>query len=278
MSCARMQRKRRKGAPVIRISLPWVVEVVRAIDALSVVTSDVRYGDVWGAIYNARTQLEALFTQSFYSSSLRSSREPADALFQTLTNLLNAQNPTSISQFQAWDVASSRQRFLTVFLAELATLPAYFVLQKEPYDTNVLLASGETLFPGELASKVPEAVYDAKEAARALAFDLGTACGFHTFRVLESVVRRYLGALGAETGDPKQRNLGAFIGALEKAGADAVILAALRQLKDLHRNPLVHPEVAILSEEAISIIGMVRSVVASMLKSISPPPSTTMTA
>jgi hypothetical protein len=163
------------------------------------------------------------------------------------------------------------------FLAELATLPAYYVLPKPPYDIDTLLQEGEALMPPSLAAKVPEAMFDCREAGKALAFEVGTACGFHTFRVLESVVRRYYKEATGGTAQPKQRNLGVYIAALKTAKADEKIIAALQQLKDLHRNPLVHPEVAIPVEEAISILGMVRSVVAAMLNALPDLPQTTTT-
>ncbi len=95
-----------------------------------------------------------------------------------------------VSDEHLWQVDYRRQQFRTVFFAELGTLPSYFVLPKAPYDTNLLLEGGEALMPPELASKVPEAVFDVKEAGKALAYELGTSCGFHMFRVLEPNPKR----------------------------------------------------------------------------------------
>lgn len=263
---------------MIRISLPWLVEVVRAVDALGFVSAGMTFGSVGGAAYTAKTQLESLFLQSFYSGSLRSSRRPAENLAKTLSSVLEGESESVIGMALAWQLQQNRDQFRTVFLAELGTLPSYYVLQKPPYDTNSLLDAGETLMPNGLGAKVPEALFDAKEAGKALAFEMGTACGFHSFRLLESVIRKYLTAIGASETEPKSRNLGVYIRSLEGLGADKAIVAALQQLKDNHRNPLIHPEAAIPVEESIAIIGMVRSVVSAMLKEIEPPPPTTMSA
>jgi hypothetical protein len=91
-------------------------------------------------------------------------------------------------------------------------------------------------------------------------------------------VRRYYEDVSGNPAKLKTRNLGVYIHSLEQAHADERITKALRQLKDLHRNPLIHPEVAIRTDEAITIVGMVRSVVSMMLNELPEPPQTTTTA
>ena len=263
---------------MIRISLPWVIEIVRAVDALNHVTSTCTYGEIWAAAYSVQNHLDQLFVHSLYGGSLRSSRQPADELRKTLASVTEAEATAYVSGLVVWQIEQSKSQFRTIFLAELGVLPSYFVTTKPPFDINMLLEAGEHLMPNDLASKVPEAVFDSKEAGKALAFELGTSCGFHAFRCLEAVVRRYYKEIANGAAEPKQRNLGVYIRALEKANANKTIIAALQQLKDLHRNPLVHPQVAITLDEAISIIGMVRSIAASMLNEIPKMPQTTITA
>lgn len=255
-----------------------MIEVVQAVDALSAVKEGVTYGSVWGFAYSAKNQLESLFSQSLYSGALLSSWQSGNELHTTLEGMVGQKQEDVINPLDDWLVRSQSERFKTVLLAELGTLPCYYVRPNPPYNTNSLLDSGETLMPAALVLKAPEAVFDAKQAAKALAFDLGTACGFHAFRVLESVVRRYYTEVTGGKAEPKQRNLGVYIRALTTAKADSKIIAALTQIKDLHRNPLVHPEVAILADEAISILGMVRSLVTMMLVALPEVPQTTATA
>lgn len=273
MSLPRNQR----GRAVLRISLPWMIDVVQAVDNLSQVTKGNTYGQIWGFAYTARNQLEALFVQSLYGGSLHSSRQSANQLHQTLSRVVEADMADAVTDIDDWQIGHQREQFRTVFLAELGTLPCYFVAAKPPYDTDTLLDGGEALMPADLSQKVPEAAFDAKEAAKALAYELGTACGFHAFRLLESVVRRYYKEVTGGAAPPKQRNLGVYIRALTTAKANTKVVAALTQLKDLHRNPLAHPEVALLVDEAISILGMVRSAVAAMLNELPHPPTTTST-
>jgi hypothetical protein len=125
-------------------------------------------------------------------------------------------------------------------------------------------------------AKAPEVEKDAKEAGRALAYELATACGFHTFRIVESVVRRYWDAVSDGEERPKLQTLGTFASLMDarKIG-DEKIVESLKQLTKLHRNPLAHPEVILTVEEAIGTVGMARSVLAMMLQVLPDAPQTT---
>lgn len=142
-----------------------------------------------------------------------------------------------------------------------------------------LLMSGESIFPNDLGSKVPEALVDAREAAKALAYEVPTACGFHTFRVTESVLRRYYAQVTGGRAPPKVRNIGVYLNAMKQAKkGDERILGALKQMIDLHRNPLIHPEVVLTTEEAIATLGMAASIITAMLGALPVSPPTTATA
>lgn len=118
--------------------------------------------------------------------------------------------------------------------------------------------------------KVPDSAVDAQEAGKALAFELATACGFHTFRVVESVLRKYYETVSGGVPTPlEKRSIGGILYLLkENSIGSSTVIAALQQIKDLHRNPLAHPDVSISSDEAISLIGMSQSVITAMLREI----------
>jgi hypothetical protein len=163
-------------------------------------------------------------------------------------------------------------------LAEIGVLPSLFVTQKRGFHIITLLDQGEKLFPDDLHQKAPEAIFDIKQAAMSLAYELATAAGFHAFRATESVLRRYYTHVSGGQPLPKVRNIGVYIRGLRKANCgDETILASLEQLAKLHANPVIHPEAVLTIEEAISTVGMSRSVVAAMLKElpILPPTITT---
>jgi hypothetical protein len=165
-----------------------------------------------------------------------------------------------------WQVREAYKNFKIVLLADLGVLHSYFVTQKGGFDTISLLAYGENLFPPELASKVPEALFDARQAGKCLAFELPTACGFHVFRATESVLRKYYLQVTGSSVAPKVRNIGVYLNSMkQKKVGDEKINFALKQMADLYRNPLIHPEAVLTQEEAIGVFGLARSAIAGML-------------
>ena len=113
------------------------------------------------------------------------------------------------------------------------------MIKKRGYDVEELVSQGEGLFPDDLPNKVPEAVSDIQQATKCLAFELPTACGFHR-RLLKSVIRRYFDAVTGGAERPANRNIGDYLSKMKELGkGDAKVMAALKDLKDLHRNPLV---------------------------------------
>ena len=181
-----------------------------------------------------------------------------------------------MSELDAWKIDDKRERFKTVFLSEISTLPAYLVSPKESHDIVLLIESGETLFPPNMLEKAPETNEDAKEAGRCLAFERNTACGFHTFRVVEAVARLYWDHVTNGKQRPNPETIGNIAGQLEinKFG-DEKIIQALKQMSKLHRNPLAHPDVILTSDEAGAAIGMARSVITAMLAGLPDVPLTT---
>jgi hypothetical protein len=129
-----------------------------------------------------------------------------------------------------------------------------------------LIEAAEQNFPPDLSIKVTGAVDDVRNAGKCLAFGLGTACGFHLLRAFETVVLVYRKSLLNNEPCPSNRNLGRYIRDMEKAKVgDPKILGTLRQIKDLHRNSLAHPEDKLTVEEAIRLFGIVVSAVGAML-------------
>ncbi len=265
-----------------RISLPWMLDVAAALDQVDRLMPDERVSAKWYVLFEAKSQLEALFSQSIYASHLRISRQKADELYSLINSTLGedpASNERVLSEFDVWFLKQRRDHFKTVFLSELSTLPAFLVRMKESYDVNLLTDEGTRLFPATLASKCPEAIRDAVEVGRAIAFELPTAAGFHIFRIVEAVLKRYWDHVSSKKARPKLETIGNYASELEnKKFGDAKIYESLKQLSRLHRNPLIHPEVILDVGEEIEILGISRSVIGAMLRVLPDVPTTTGTA
>lgn len=255
---------------MIRISLAYLYEAGSVFAKLSSAVEgfeDIKLTSYWGWAGQARTKLVEIYAHSFYKDTLVVSRDAAMKLMnecQRHTERTDFESP--ISYFDRFELVDAVRKFEELFKAELAIADAYFVIPKGGYNTIKLVTDATALFPPDLSKKAPEAVPDIIEAGRCLAFELGTSAGFHMFRAAESVLRQYWDHVSGKKARPKQRNIGVYLAAMEKHGCgDPKIIGVLRQIKDLHRNALIHPEETLTVEDAINLMGIVRSAIAAML-------------
>jgi hypothetical protein len=197
-----------RSRPVIRISLPFVYRLATELEPIPTLQSGEKIFERLYVLFSAKIILETLLNASVYSLSLRSCRESANTLLTAINGYIESTDPDRT--FQQYEIAVLRvqfEQFKTALLAEVGIWPAYFVTQKESFDTLILLDAGFRLFPSNLMEKVPEAVFDVNEAGKALAFELPTATGFHIFRATESVLRRYHTQVTSGQSPPKIRTI-----------------------------------------------------------------------
>ena len=270
----------RRYGPMIKIDLPFVFRLGSEIDQLSKLPNDdVDLTEVWFELWGAQATIEVLTTNSLYAPYLRSSARNAQVLLTTLkAHTEKSMEGTKVTHFDLWQIKNSYSEYKIALLAELGTMNSFFVTQKGGFDTTTLLNWGESLFPLDLASKVPEALFDAREAGKCLAYEVPTSAGFHIFRVTESVLRKYHTHVTGGAAPPKVRNIGVYLDSLRRANAgDEKVRAVLKQMADLHRNPIIHPEAVLTMDEAMATAGIARSVVTAMLAVIPKEPPTTST-
>lgn len=249
------------------ISFPWMFDVIQAIQNLDGLT-EAPVSENWLVLFAAQNQLAALFDQSIYKPHLRVSREKARLLHEQIVMALGDGQDLQriLPKTTIWGITRLRNEFQQIFLSEISVLPAFLVSPKESYDLSVLLYDGTRLFPSEMALKVSEAVFDGGEAGKALAFELPTACGFHVFRVVEAVMRKYWDHVSEGVKRPVPFSIGRVAQELEtKRLGESKVWETLSQIAKLHRNPIMHPEVVLSLDEVIGTIGISRSVVGAML-------------
>jgi hypothetical protein len=274
---------RRKQKPMIRISMPYLYSLAEALEPLGSIQEKAKdgakFGDVFFPLWNAHTQLETLISASVFAGSLRSCLPTAANLIRELAAVLARHTQDFDSTVEPHELVMIQHhsgQFRIAFLAELATLPSYFVTQKGSHDTLTLLDNPSRIFPATLANKVPEAMFDVAAAGTALAYDMPTSCGFHAFRATEAVLRRYYTEVTGGQPQPKARNIAVYVNAMrQRKCGDERILSVISQLSSLHRNPLIHPEVVLTADEALAILGMAHSAVTVMLTALPTPPPTT---
>jgi HEPN domain-containing protein len=255
---------------MIRISLFYFFDFAIKVDPLKDLPDyDAQFNAVFAKMYPAQMAIESLYNNnSLYASYLRSSSYDASNLLSKLNAIVLVREYNSIvTRLEFYEIKRLYDIFKIALITELSALHYYFVDQKGPFDTNCLLMFGEKLFPDELKDKVPSAVIDAQEGAKCIAYNVPTAAAYHCFRAVESVLRAYYAHVTHNAPPPKFRSIGVYVRALSKyPEADVKILEFLKQLSTLYRNPIIHPEIFLTMEDAISIYGLSRSIINEMLK------------
>jgi hypothetical protein len=233
--------------------------------------------DAWITLYIAKGELERFLNESVYSYSVKTSRTAANALLQTLNQILAEgeapeQGAAEVGALAAYQLSTALTAFESVMAAEFGMIPIFLVTPKKGYDLNTLIYSGQTIFPDDLTIKVPAAIADIQSGAKCLAYEAWTAAAFHFLRALESVLRRYWESVMPGKSHPGNRTIGDYLYALRRSRKGAPKLkAALKDLKDLDRNPVLHPEYSLANiEEIDALMGKIKNAMSQMLLKIPP--------
>ena len=161
--------------------------------------------------------------------------------------------------------------FETVFKNDTPSMEVFWAQQKGIYRTEDLIDHAEMHLPefirGYLSS---QAKVDLRASGRCLAFNLPTATAFHMWRALEVTFGEYYVALAGKSFENAKiaRNWGAYIKALNEAGADAKITGNLDHIRAEYRNPVIHPNVNVLADEAFGLLGIGFSAITQVLNEI----------
>jgi hypothetical protein len=92
-----------------------------------------------------------------------------------------------------------------------------------------------------------------EEAGFCLAFERYTASGFHALRGIEYEIRDYVQLATRKPIRESDRNWGAYIRTLTSNDASSKLLTLLNDIKNLDRNPLIHPEHWLDIDQAVQI-------------------------
>lgn len=155
---------------------------------------------------------------------------------------------TELSSWQWGNISRKIDSFRSVFEAECHDIDIYSVGQIAIYKTQALVSDGANIIAGEYRADISEAALNEfNNAGKCLAFDLPTACGFHALRGLELVLDDYLSSFAVKT--DKFRSWNDYIQAAKKLIDDQAavdkpspkVAAMLDRMRELDRNPLMHP-------------------------------------
>jgi hypothetical protein len=268
----------RKGANVQRVTEFVFYELAVKIHPLTELRDDLKYSQVWLDWWNAREALDEIYRQrplNFVTPiSLR--------MYQAITAVVPQQWDDMVAKFprkaegqealeeqpipswQLREIREAAKEFETVLRSECSAMDTYFVSKKGAYSTQDLVFNAHHQAPEPTRSRLPEITrLDFDQAGKCLAFDVPTAAAFHLLRGTEAVIRKYyeLVVPGDKKADPRMRSWGTYIRLLKNHDGKPEILSVLTLLKDVYRNPVMHPEEIYTDERVQVLFGMCISAV-----------------
>ena len=253
------------------------------------IADDIAVISIFGATMSAKTILLAIWNDTF-SPPLGVSRPACGELWQRLNNVVpdKFQDPAKeeapfnfervMPSWECEQIRKAAKNLETVLAAECQSLDTYFVSQKLAYDTRLLIEQAERLVPEGIRKELPaESIQDIQQAGRCIAFDIPTAAGFHIVRATETIIRKYYEFVTTEKPKAKMRNWGAYIATLERSGkADKRITGFLDHIRDEYRNPLLHPDEVLTTEQAQLFLNVCISSISQMVEAMRTPAEATL--
>lgn len=174
-------------------------------------------------------------------------------------------NPDVDAKFQ--NIINVAKEFEIVLSAELQTLTTYHITQKGIYSTSDLIEHAEKILPDHVLAKIDiKAAEEIRESGKCLALDCATASAFHMMRATEEVMHEYYISVCKPKPVKRLENWGAYIAELQKSLKPEVkeVVAMLQQIKDRHRNLIMHPEIALSPDEAFTLFEIAQGTIIAM--------------
>jgi hypothetical protein len=196
---------------------------------------------------------------------LQTSSASAERLKAKLHEILEKAEATKRISGDDWGwLGGAVAEFETIFFEETKLLATYLVAPKRNYSIRLLLNQAENEFPESVRRRLsPQTIRDIKDAGRCIAFESGTAAGFHSFRALEATALDYLSRRKLA---PPKRDLFTYFDMLEKDGADAKVIQIGQQIRSLRRNPLAHPSENLDADEGIEAFQLCTTAITALIR------------
>ena len=187
-------------------------------------------------------------------------------------------NQEKLESVHLSSVLSSLSKFENLFEYDLKRFPTFSVEKIGIFDPDDLIEHAENHL-SEIARKNidPKAKSDFQAAGRCLAFGEFTASGFHSFRALEAVARKYHRLVLVRASETRHLSLGPVLNELRELlekeegqktsdSALGLIIANLARMNQIYRKPLAHPEMTLASPDAAKEVFDLAAVSISLLE------------
>lgn len=253
-----------------KVDLPFFVDLGATLESAAHVDSEGPLIDVYFKLFPIRQKIEFLLlgtkikltTAAHDLTSLRDSIIEFDKkYFRDEEGNWRWPSDDERNPYLVQSLIDRIAQVKTVLIAEIRTSTSFSVKGVGIFDVEMLVnCASQALDPATIARIPKEARDEIDAAGKCLAFNLPTASGFHAMRAVERILKVYAAEFIDAAQIKKLRNWGAFIEKFEKiVESDAAkkpseeAVALLRQLKDIYRNPVIHPERVLNSSEASTL-------------------------
>jgi hypothetical protein len=151
---------------------------------------------------------------------------------------------------------------------ELDTVPMFTVTRKGNLSIHSLVGGAANGYPKSVLELTDDFINnEINYSGKCLAFDLPTSCGFHILRAVEIGIKAYVHAASGTLPKVNRRNWGEYISVLELNGASTEFIDVLKILKT-KRNPLMHPQDNLETEEAIGLFCICQAGIESLIADV----------
>lgn len=243
--------------------------------SLADIKADTDMGNCWIQCWSSRAQLD-MWTQS--TILLDPSKRAAGEVIKAITAIVPTDFKKALeltgTEKMGWrgvEIADAYKELESVFRNDMPGIAAYIISKKGIYSTDDLILHADNAFVDATRKAMPaKAVRDFQEAGKCLAYEVGTACAFHLWRSVETVTEFYYEQLTGQDFDKAgvTRNWGAYIVALNKAGADKEITTFLDHIRKTYRNPQTHPDKFVDVPQALRLFGVAISSIDQMMAAV----------
>jgi hypothetical protein len=271
-----------KGTAMQRVNEYRFYLLGQKLKALKDLNTGTSLRAIWWDLDAARDALLALLNDPL---PLRVCRRAAQELVDTINGIV-PQGSALLDKLSSLGGATLADNYFfisaaleglePVLSAECEAMDTYVVSKKGIYATSELIEGADQALSADIRALLSaQALRDLIEAGRCLAFDLDTACGFHLIRATESVIHAYYVAVTGQTPKRKDRNWGAYVrnlNAHKRMNPDSKVepklVALIDQIREHHRNVLMHPEETLTAEEALVLTGVCQSAITAFARGI----------
>jgi hypothetical protein len=273
-----------KEVPLQRINTYDFYQLGNALKPLASISAESTLGGVWWPLFTASQQINQLLSNPILR--LVYCRPAAITLMNAVDGALAPifeKDRTSPIDFnvkieagQAYSITHALSIFENNLAAELQQQDTYCVSKKGIYSTNDLIERAQQALPGDVLVRLPAgAAQDFDQAGKCLAFEVSTASGFHMLRATEAVIHKYYVAVTKNDDlKRKDRNWGAYVRNLNRYrkinpdSADPKIISMIDQIREHHRNVIIHPENTLTDSEAQVLFTVCVGAIIAMLRAI----------